>query len=191
MISFGFMNTPKDDWNSRLAQQIGKAVRKERGELSAAALSDRTAALGMRVSRSALSELENRKRRTVSVAELLVLSAALNVPPVRLLFPDYPDGNAEYLPDRGAASMIAAEWVGGDQRLRADAHLDQPVLSISDPIGDELVTLAKNRRKLAGGILELLNENPEKADEIFALVQGEISSINDQIRAAGGVVEVV
>lgn len=183
------MNASKEDWNARMARQIGTAVRKERGELSAAALSDRTAGLGMRVSRSALSELENGKRRTVSVAELLVLAAALGVPPVRLLFPQYPDGTQEYLPERGAPAMIAAEWVAGEQKLRGDADLDQLTLSIAEPIGDELVTLAKNRRKLSSGVLEHLAENPDQGDEIFAMLHREISSINDSIRAAGGVVD--
>ena len=41
----------------------------------------------MKISRSAISELENGKRKSISIAEVFILAAALDVPPVLLVFP--------------------------------------------------------------------------------------------------------
>lgn len=60
-----------------------------------------------------------------------MLAAALDVPPARLLWPNYPDGIVEYLPDWPATAEHAALVFTG--RLNADFSEDADV-----PIGGQL-----------------------------------------------------
>lgn len=55
--------------------------------MSAQDLADETERLGHPIGRSVLANLENGRRPTLSVAELIVLAKALRVPPLLLLFP--------------------------------------------------------------------------------------------------------
>lgn len=63
------------------ARRIGAAVKAIRGDRSAQWLSERTKEVGMAISRSTIADIENRRRRYVSTAELCVLAWALKVPP--------------------------------------------------------------------------------------------------------------
>ena len=111
-ILFGMSN-----WVDEVASRIGREVAKLRGERSGQWLSDQTAAVGKRISKASISEIENGKRKSVSVADLMVLAAALEVPPIVLLFPGIPDGNLEVLPGRDTDAWSAVEWfVGEDKR---------------------------------------------------------------------------
>lgn len=98
------------DWERELTAQIGRAVdarRKELG-LSAQAVSDRTAELGHEISRTAIADYSNEnRRRRVSVADLLVLARALEIPPLRLLFPNPAGETVTYLPGEYDASGFA------------------------------------------------------------------------------------
>jgi hypothetical protein len=51
--------------------------------------------------------LESGRKRSLDIAELLILAAALGVPPVTLLFPDLPDGDVEVLPGEFVSSIAA------------------------------------------------------------------------------------
>ena len=46
----------------------------------------------------------------------MVLAAALEVPPVELLFPDLPDGEVEALPGRVTTSWQAVQWFSGESQ---------------------------------------------------------------------------
>jgi hypothetical protein len=129
-------------------------MKKARGAKSAKWLSDQTDALGYRVSPTVIAKLDSGHRGSVlSVAELLVLAAALEVPPGLLLFPDYPDGHVELLPGRDAESRYAVKWLSG---LIPPKKLDNGAIEIgpSNP-GVDLVEAVEERDELDRSLFQL------------------------------------
>ncbi len=112
-------------WEARQAEAIGRAIKELRGKRSAQWLSDQTTALGYAVSRSTITDIENRRRKYISTAELSVIAWALGVPPVQLLFPALPDGDAEIVPGVHTTAIRAATWFSGETLMR-------PVLESTD-----------------------------------------------------------
>lgn len=108
------------DWAKEIVQNIGAALKTARGKKSAAWLSDRTAELGYRVSPTVIAKLDSGHRGSVlSVPELLVFAAALEVPVLDLLCP----GDAvEVLPRNLAGRAEVVEMFTGtpDAVTRAD-----------------------------------------------------------------------
>ena len=96
---------------------FGNAVSWRRKALgfTAAELSRRTAELGYPVSRGAIAKIESNLRSgKIDVAEVLVLAAALDVPPVLLLFPQVAtDGGAVILPNFMTKEDEAVRWMAG------------------------------------------------------------------------------
>jgi hypothetical protein len=136
-------NEGGDRWAELLVRRVGLAIKKARGNKSARWLSDGTAALGYRVSPTVIAKLDSGHRGSVlSVAELLVLAAALDIPPGLLLFPGYPYGQAEFLPGRTAHAQSAVEWFAGDGRLPAGPDGKTPRATPPNA-GTELVSLAQ------------------------------------------------
>ncbi len=84
-------------------------------------LADRTAELGVAIPRSVLANLESGRRETVSVAEVLVLAAALNVAPIELMCPVGFDKQTEMLPGRMMDPLDAMRWFTGEQKLELAA----------------------------------------------------------------------
>jgi hypothetical protein len=80
-------------------------------------LADLTAELGMEIPRSVLANLEGGRRDTISVAEVLVLAAALNVSPLELIFPVGFDEQMEILPGRIVDPLAAMRWFTGERKL--------------------------------------------------------------------------
>src|SRR6266516_5250756 len=70
-------------WQKRLTRSIAREIRRHRRALglSAQKLADRCEQLGFAVPRSVIANLENGYREALSVAELLVLAFALDIPP--------------------------------------------------------------------------------------------------------------
>ena len=81
--------TAQEDWPSRLTRSIAAEIRRHRKQRkwSAQRLSDECANLGLEIPRTAISDLENGRRRFISVAEFLVIAKALQVEPADLLPP--------------------------------------------------------------------------------------------------------
>ena len=102
-------------------ERVGREVRRLRGKdhakMSAAGLADRTAALGHPISRSVIADLEIGRKKSLDVAELLVLAQALQVAPVQLVYPDLPKGDVEVLPGRFVESHEALQWFSGVSAL--------------------------------------------------------------------------
>lgn len=118
-----FVAVTQTNWQTRLTHRIAHEVRKRRDGLNMTAeeLSDETDRLGMRIERTVIANLENRRRAAISIAEVLVLAKALRVPPVMLLLPvgdDQP--TAEVLPGKIASTWAAARWVTGEGPFAAD-----------------------------------------------------------------------
>jgi transcriptional regulator with XRE-family HTH domain len=104
-------------YEMKLAGRFGLAVKTRRKalNLSASEVARRTAELGYPISRGAIAKIESNSRSgKVDVAELLVLSAALDVPPVLLLFLVFPTGSLiEVVPGVEALAEDAVRWVSG------------------------------------------------------------------------------
>lgn len=99
-------------WPDRLTRTIAGEIRRYRTErgLSGQDLADKCALLGMPIHRSVLANLENGRRPSVSVAELLVLAAALEVPPLLLVLPVGRQQSIEILPGLTIDTWEAARW---------------------------------------------------------------------------------
>jgi transcriptional regulator with XRE-family HTH domain len=96
--------SPEPGWAPE--RVVAWAVRRHRDNrlhISAQELADRVTEAGGKLSRQAISKIENGDRG-ISVAELLVLARALEVPPLLLLYPD-------------AERWHAAKWFTGEAPL--------------------------------------------------------------------------
>lgn len=113
--------TQDNDWPARMARQVAREVRRyresQRPRMSTRQLADRTAELGMEIPRSVLANLESGRRETVTVAEVLVLAAALGVAPIELICPVGFDKQTEMLPGRMMDPLAAMRWFTGEWKL--------------------------------------------------------------------------
>lgn len=103
-------------WSDEQARRIGKAIKALRGDRTGQWLADRTAELGHPISRTTISELEGDegRRKHVTTAELAILAAALNVPPIVLLYPGPDYGEyIDVLPGRPVRKIDAVQWFSG------------------------------------------------------------------------------
>ena len=107
------------DWPDQLTRVIAGEVRRYREwrRMSTQRLDERTAELGMRIPRSVLANLESGRRGTISAAEILVLAAALDVPPALLAFPIGRVELMDALPDLPLPPWQAFEWFTGEREL--------------------------------------------------------------------------
>jgi hypothetical protein len=100
-------------WADGHAARIAQEIRRLRKPRSAQWLADRTAELGHPVTRAQITDLENRRRKHVTTAELTVLAAALNTSPVALMFPGPYNETVEVLPGLEARELRAVQWFSG------------------------------------------------------------------------------
>lgn len=105
------------DYELTRAGWFGFAVgsRRKALGLTAVELSKRTTELGYPISRGAIAKIESNLRSgKIDVAEVLVLAAALDIPPLLLLFPQVgTDGGGDILPSFVTNEEEAARWVAG------------------------------------------------------------------------------
>lgn len=119
-------------------------------------LSDRTAELGHRISRSRISDLERGDRGgQLGVAELIVLAKALRVPPLLLLYPAMSAGEVEVLAGHRTSSRQAAQWFSGRAPYRATDDGGQEIL---DATGYEEGALLLHLADQEEQLLRLLEE---------------------------------
>ena len=105
-----------DSWAAGFTRSVAGQIhrhRKARG-WSAQRLSDACAELGMEFPRTTLADLETGRRGHISVAELLVLARALDVPPLLLMFPVGTEAETEVLPGQSRPAFRAAQWFTGE-----------------------------------------------------------------------------
>lgn len=204
--SFAKIVDMSKSWAEEQAARIAETIKALRGKRSGQWLSDRTAEVGHRVSRTTISELENGKRKSVTTAELCVLAWALDVPPVRILYPSLPDGEVELVPGVRTQSTQAMAWFSGEVtfepeiRPRDKDTLDQDEWqrrverAAEVQRGAELVRLSRDRIRLESQI-ESLTKTVKKmreadADDIadtlvpeIASAQNQLDTVNKQLRA--------
>ncbi|MFN3003253.1 helix-turn-helix domain-containing protein [Mycolicibacterium wolinskyi] len=124
-------------WELDHAHRVGKEVQRLRKSsgLTAQQLGDRTEKLGLKMTRQAISDLENGRRRYVTTAELVVLAAALNTSPVVLIYPAPYDEMIEVLPGVEASKFTAAEWFSAKTWFGvAEKPGDDPVAKWQDAV---------------------------------------------------------
>lgn len=120
----------QDDWATNLAYGVGREVRRHRTRLkwSAERLAAECERVGMRIERSVLANLENQRRISIAVAEVIVLAKALGVPPAVLLYPVGDTESVEVLPGRTVPPWAALKWFAGSSPLNK-SDLDAPELA--------------------------------------------------------------
>jgi transcriptional regulator with XRE-family HTH domain len=108
-------------WQARLTSVVAAQVRRYRLEhkMSAQRLADRCEELGFAIPRPVLSNLENGRRDSITLAELLTLAAVLDVPPAALMTPLGRQELVEILPDLDVPPPDAAAWIAGEAKLTA------------------------------------------------------------------------
>lgn len=123
MLLLMIRHNESPEWAHTLAARVGLRVKKYRTQvgLSAQMLADRTAALGHEVKRSVIAEMENGKRTTAPLADVLVLARGLGVPPILLIYPLDETASVEVLPNEDVPAWDAYDWTVGEQMLRSAA----------------------------------------------------------------------
>jgi transcriptional regulator with XRE-family HTH domain len=100
-------------WARGQTARIAQEIRRLRKPHSAQWLAGRTAELGHPLTRAQITDLENGRRKHLTVSELTMLARALNTAPVALLHPGPYDGIVEVLPGIEVSEMRAAQWFSG------------------------------------------------------------------------------
>jgi len=189
--------TQQQEWGAALHQRIAGAIRTARqGRMSAQQLADETERLGYPISRSQIANYESGRKQGLDVAELLVLAAALEVPPVTLLFGGPPDEEVEMLPDWTGPAFFGIAWFSGDRELAwpgpevidPDDARDQAHEAVADPDSTavKLLGLVRQRAKKHGDLAMLRFASKRDMatwdDATFdARLIGEINEITDAI----------
>ncbi|MCA2303189.1 helix-turn-helix transcriptional regulator [Mycobacterium intracellulare] len=180
-----------EDWHRATAERIGKAVVKYRRDagLTAQQLAERCRDLGVPIHRTTITKIEGGRSR-FDLGELLILAAALEVPPMVLLYPELPGGEVELIPDRPASSWDAYLWATG-----AAPSFTNPGARPSK--GAELLAATTRRAELIAVQPHLQIQAAAEPDEVFkaalkdrvASTRDEISRLSALIRDLGGVVQ--
>lgn len=118
------VHMPQANWSDEVARTIGRQVRRyrDRAGMSAQRLADELAELGAPMERSVLAGLENGRRRTVSVAELIAFGKVLDVAPLALVYPVEDEDPIEVLPGQFADVVAASKWFAGDTPFPDEAE---------------------------------------------------------------------
>lgn len=106
------------EWSRRIAATVGAQVKRLREQrdsrMSAKQLSDVCEQLGYRVEQQVIANMENGRRTSVTIPEVMVLAQALGASPVELIFPLHRMEAIEVLPGRSVDPWAAAKWFTGD-----------------------------------------------------------------------------
>lgn len=127
-------------WQLEWSGRIGRAVQKRRKALGLTAdqLATHTEALGYPISRVAISKIEGNKRAgKMDVAEVAILGAALNIPPVMLLYPGLPHSSYRDLPKTEHYALDALLWFTGEA-------LGSNGFGSSDPVANQIAAQPLN-----------------------------------------------
>ena len=117
------------DWAEQQGTRVAAGVRalRKAQRRSAQWVADRTADLGYPISRATIADLENGRRKWVTIAELMVLARALNTAPVALLYPDLLGSDSiEFLPDAKGSEIVALQWFSGEVDTPSPWVCDDP-----------------------------------------------------------------
>jgi len=117
-----------EDFAASRGRSFGWAVQRRRKalRLTASELSRRTGELGYPITRSTIAKIESNLRLgKIDLAEVLVLAAALDVPPVLLIFPGFAtDADTAVIPGYWATDDDAVRWMSGQSPLPQQRDID-------------------------------------------------------------------
>lgn len=147
------INETAKAWQLSTAERVGGAVLARRKQLgmTAVELARKTKEFGYPIHRTTITKIEtNQRAGKLDLAEIMVLAAALNLPPIMLIFPDGPFRRVEVLPGLEDESIRGALWFTGEW---ADAREGESVAAIAKPGGslpiEMMRLLVSNQRKSA------------------------------------------
>ena len=144
--------------------------------MTAEDLSDETERLGMKIERTVIANLENRRRASISIAEVLVLAKALRMPPV-LLFLPVGDGppTTEALPGKIVSTWAAARWVTGEAPFAAD------------DAGEDMAPEDLNEWELSAGPLDYYRRHDQCVRDLTSILRkvnnpllGQSATLNER-----------
>lgn len=156
-------------WSADLVGRIADTLKRTRNArgITAAELSDRTAELGLRITRAVVSDLETKRKKSLDVGEVIVLAEALDVPLLDLLTaPVEGMGVVEYLPGlklRPAAARAHYAGLGLD-RVRDALDLDMYM-----------------RVKSQAGLDQILGDDDAVAAAHLVLVDAKIRELRERL----------
>jgi len=175
-------------WAEALHRRIAATVRhaRTRAQMSAQDVADQTQQLGYALSRDKIANYESGRKQGLDVSELLVIAAALRVPPVTLLFDGHPGEDVELLPGQQMPIVAALGWFCGDDNLSDDA------VAKTDSPSVELLRLTRRRAhkqrllNTAGGMAsDYAGEHDEAnftpAIELFLSTKDDLAEIDAAI----------
>lgn len=176
-------------WAKDLHKRVGASIRQARAGrgMSAQQVADKTASVGYPVSRSQIANYESGRKQSLDIAELLVIAATLEVPPVSLLLGGHPDRDVEVLPGQTMQTTAALSWFSGDDSYESNVSPREKG-SASPPAF--LLALVRERagaeRELAAAkaVFELVGEPDDDARQIahIAELTKRIARINQTIQ---------
>ncbi len=190
-------------WSEEFHRRTASAIKSARGSRSAQWLADQTERLGYPISRAAIANYESGRKKGLDITELLVLAAALQLPPLALLFPELPDGPVELLPGLTTTCWGAAAWFSGEEGRSPDPNReDSPnskefqLLAAVRKRRDRLQSVAQfhelfarfGRKVTDGGVppAEQIHEIRAFRDQLEALKE-ELDQLDKLIVDSGGV----
>jgi transcriptional regulator with XRE-family HTH domain len=130
----------QNQWPAKLTRSVAGQIRRYREhrkvlvgrKWSAQDLAAECVNLGLDVSRDLITDLENGRRSHISVAELFAIAAALEVPPLQLLFGVGTEETVEILPGRHVPAFRAAQWFTGEGPMPEPGD-DAGLVPVTDP----------------------------------------------------------
>lgn len=166
------------DWMARVGTGIAREVRRHRlaRGMSAQQLSDACSKLGAPMPRTVISNIENGRRTNISVAEVMVLAQALDVPPIALIFPAGYVDEVEYLPDRKIDPIRAVNAFSGKTRIHQKSPLD------GVPKDEWALSMAYHHRWLENRISGIYKDIIEEAKGIFEYSAIDVESQHERAR---------
>jgi transcriptional regulator with XRE-family HTH domain len=178
-----------DAWHKATAERIGRAVAKYRHDrgMTAQQLAERCKDLGAPIHRTTITKIENGRTR-FDVGELLILAAALDVPPLVLLYPDLPAGDVEILPGEPGNNWDAYLWATGIGMSSAEPSPGARLVEASlerHRLTRELARLTVNAALYAHDDASLRESRELEIDRVRA----ELDRANAVIRESGGVLK--
>lgn len=108
--------TEARQWPAELTRATGRAIRhyRNRRGMSAEQLAEAVSNLGLRYTRTQVSNLESGRRDSISVGEVIAFAAVLEIPPALLLFPIGTDDEVAILPGQATDPWTAYRCFVGD-----------------------------------------------------------------------------
>jgi transcriptional regulator with XRE-family HTH domain len=178
-------------FGGRLTQNVGAQIKRWRRErkLTAQRLSELTEQLGEKIPRTVIINLENQRRDYVSLAEILILAAGLNIPPYLLIAPVGLDDAVEILPEVQSSPWRTRGWLMGALPVKYEgfAVVEWNDATVATKLYDKHRLLVRSYEQATTRLQDLDDDrtdtDQQQRQRIRALMLRQLASYLDQIRA--------